>query len=218
MWSFVVVRVYKGRVPSANHSHFYSSTLVTRRKETEMEYLLASIVIFSLTALATAAPASLRQETVCPLLSRETGQFVKFSAAGKITADGHFGAQETNLYVQYIGDDQIRIESVKTDLDKPCFLTHENGMFKGGQPQNGNEIFEKVHVGERGSNMVALRVVNTQPSESASGSASGSGEVPEEAAEEAASEDCFIGFSSSNSEPRCYPSTEFAATRFVFIH
>ena len=214
---FVVVRVYKGRVPSANHSHFHSSILVLEL-ETEMEYLLASIVIFSLTALATAAPASLRQETVCPLLSQKTGQFVKFSAAGKITADGHFGAQETNLYVQTIGDNLIRIESVKTDLDKPCFLTYENGMFKGGQPQNGNEIFEKVRVGERGSNMFALRVVNTQPSESASSSASGSGEVPEEAAEEAASEDCFIGFSSSNSEPKCYSSTKFAETTFVFIH
>ena len=84
---------------------------------------------------------------------------------------------------------------------------------------DGNEVFEQVTVGGPHSPFIALRVVNTAQPEPESGSASGSGETPEEEKEATASDlDCFLGFSSPDSEPMCFPSTNFAETRFQILH
>lgn len=175
-----------------------------------MEYTLVSAVLSMLVVVTTAAPAA----TVCSMFSLETTQFMRFSSDGSISADGHFRTPEADLYVHYLNDKHLRIESVKTS--SVCFLTYQGGKFQGGEPVNGNEVFEMIHVGGDNSNIIALRVVNAnQPTES--GSASGSGETPQEESE-VDSENCYLGFSVVDNQPSCYSSTDFAATRFVLIH
>ena len=110
------------------------------------------------------------------------------------------GSPESTLYVYSLPDNQLRIQSIKTE--KPCFLVFENGQFKGGQPMDGNDLFEMVRVGP---NSVALRVVNPKQ---------GSGHSDKLSA----NSDCYLGFSDVTSEPTCYESTDFAATRFTIYH
>ena len=89
---------------------------------------------------------------------------------------------------------------------KNCYLIHENGQFQGGEPSDGNDIFEMVTVG---SHSIALRAVNSTQADSDSGSGGESGNM---------ASDCYLGFSDVISGPKCYVSTDFAATRFVVIH
>ena len=110
------------------------------------------------------------------------------------------GFPESTLYVDSLPDNQLRIQSATTE--KPCFLVLENGKFKGSQPMDGNDLFEMVRVGP---NSVALRVVNPKQ---------GSGDSDKLSA----NSDCYLGFSDVNSEPTCYESREFAATRFTIYH
>ena len=87
---------------------------------------------------------------------------------------------------------------------KICYLIHENGTFQGGEPSDGNDIFEMVTVG---SHSIALHAVNLMQADSDSGGESGD-----------MASDCYLGFSDVISGPKCYTSTDFAATRFVVIH
>jgi hypothetical protein len=197
-------------------------------------FLLKVSLSALLLVIATAAPIAKRTATVCPILSQKTRRFLKFSADGRISADGFLRTPETNIYVHFLANDQVRIESV--NAEKTVFLTFSDGDFRGGVPENDNDIFEMVRVGRAGRNNIALRVVNVQRQteeeegeESEEASASGSG-AQEPAAEEERTEErvaeevsepveeCFLGFPSADSQPRCYPSKEHAETRFVIFH
>ena len=86
---------------------------------------------------------------------------------------------------------------------------------------NGNEMFKLEFVG---LSSIALRLINYSPesgssSGSGSGSGSASGTVADEVTEdEAAAPVCYLGFPDKNSEPQCYSSSDYAATRFTIIH
>lgn len=110
------------------------------------------------------------------------------------------GTSESTLSLYYLADSQLRIQSVHK---LHYYLIFENGEIQAGTPLNGNDLLEVVTI--RGDE-VALRVV---PSEVGSGS--GSGEMDETPS------DCYIGFSDLNSKPKCYKSSDFAATRFIVI-
>ena len=216
--------MYKSAEFSPEHYNIAKTNFIEPKYPLSIMYFTSVSIVLSaaLFALSYAAPAS--QAAICSIFSLETGQFLKFSADGAISADGQFMLPETNLFVQYLVGNRLRIESVKTE--KQCFLVYEDGAFKGGSPVNGNDQFQMVRVA---GNIVALRVINphvttTTTTDEGSASASGSGEtsaVQDIDSEEAASEEpeeCYLGFSREHSEPKCYSSTEFAATRFLIIH
>lgn len=146
------------------------------------------------------------------------------------------GTPETDLYIEYSINNTLRMQSV--NMNKVCYLIFENETFLGGAPSNDNDIFELVHVSE---NIVAFRVVNRNlgnSSEAVNETAQADSELGEtgmqinsesesdemdtiqtesdESGEQ--SSDCYLGFADTTSEPRCYASIEFAATRFVIIH
>ena len=189
---------------------------------------------FSLSALLSAAllatlVAAAPSATVCSIFSRATGRFLKFSEDGKITADS-FPTRNGNVIFHTLSDGQVRIELVKAG--DACFVTYNaDGEFAAAQPENDNDIFEKVLVRQIGSTKVfAFRAVNKQKlaegASEGSAEASGSG-APEQTAEEGGEpatvaaepiEDCYLGFRSSDSEAECFPSTEYAATLFSTFH
>ena len=75
---------------------------------------------------------------------------------------------------------------------------------------NDNDVFETV----RTEDGTALRAVNVwRQDEEGSGSASGSG-AEEPSSEASEKPECYMGFSSPTAAARCFPSTNFAATRF----
>ena len=170
--------------------------------------VLSALVLHTLAALATGAPTgtptdalpTVRPATVASLFSVETTRFLMFSEGGNITANGDIHTPETDLSIEYLINNQLRIRSVNSE--KVCYLIFENGTFQGGEPSDGNEVFEMATVG--GNNNIALRVANMQQG-------SGSGDSGESA------NDCYLGFPDKESEPKCYESTEYAATRFVII-
>ena len=192
--------------PSAQTAEVFTKLARILHLRTEMNTTpvsaLSALVLHMLATLTTSAPIgapTVRPATVGSLLSRETTRFLMFSENGKITANGDIQTPETDLSIEYLINNQLRIQSVSSE--KRCYLIFENGKFQGGEPSDGNEVFEMVTV--RG-NTVALRVVNMQQG-------SGSGDSGESAS------DCYLGFPDIKSEPKCYESREYAATRFVII-
>ena len=122
------------------------------------------------------------------------------------------GTPETRLFIHYLLENQLRIQSISNR-----YFLFENGGFQASTPVNQNELFESVTVGHGN---IALRLVHygqLQTPESGSGSGSGSGSDAG-AEEQAMASDCYVGFQDRESEPMCYGSTNFAATRFVIIH
>lgn len=208
-----------------------------------MYHILVSVVcVLSILAIkiVTAAPTAtpIVPATVFSMLSVETGRFVMFSDDGQISANGDFrklsisfiiydgpvyffiiiiNAYQSNLFIivpspyyntvtpestlsmHYRAESQLRIQFVH----KLHYLIFENGEIQAGEPVNGNDLLEVVTI--RGG-QVALRVVHSEV-----GSGSGSGETEETPS------DCYIGFSDVNSKPKCYKSSDFAATRFIVI-
>lgn len=180
----------------------------TLRDPTTMNCAIVSAVLLALAVLSTAMPIDSSRQPPCWIFSISTRQYVKLSADGKVTADGHLG--DSAIHVTTIPEttpQQLTIEAAKSTTENVCFLTfdREDGMFKGGKPLNGNELFEKVPVSE---SVYALRVVN--PIQESSGS--GMGELEPEVAV-----DYFLGFSSETFEAGIYESADLMETKFVFF-
>lgn len=119
-------------------------------------------------------------------------------------------------------------------MDKVSYLIFENETFLGGPPSNSSDdIFELVEVN---ANSVAFRVIRQNSSQSGSGTSEDK-RVKEQVQSSLSSEsdetnnvqmesdeppkvvsECYLGFADITSEPKCYTSTDFAATRFRIIH
>ena len=96
------------------------------------------------------------------------------------------GSSEADLFIHYLSDNVIQLQSANPG--KECYLVFEDGEFRAGKADDKNSIFEVVGQDQRGSlGQVGLHPVTVT--------------------------DCYLGFSSPESEPACYPSTELAATR-----
>ena len=172
-----------------------------------MDSTTALLSLLVAAALTAAAPTL----TGKSILSLETSQFLRFSEDGVISADG---GRTDNFYVHFVSDRHIRIQSIKAGC-KDCFLTYTVNaegevVFKGDEPVNDNDVLETVGT-EDGT---ALRAVNVwRQDEEGSGSASGSG-AEEPSSEASEKPECYMGFSSPTAAARCFPSTNFTATRF----
>ena len=141
------------------------------------------------------------------------------------------GTPETALYIKHFPDGRLRIQSLCAD--GPCFLIFENGTFQSGLPSNSNDVFEV----QAFDHMVAFRVIHSeQQSGSGEDETSANGEVEkkqvqmssvdemnnaqmesDESHDEAIASDCYLGFEDATSGPKCYGSTDSAATRFIII-
>lgn len=98
---------------------------------------------------------------------------------------------DSYLYVTHLAENKITIQSPLI----PSYLIFEKGNFVGGTPSGNNEVFQTVSIT---SHTLALRVID--------GSREGAEDM-----------DCYLGFSDAQSEPRCYDSTEYAATIFTIF-
>ena len=144
------------------------------------------------------------------------------------------GYVESQLFVTYLGGNQLRLQSAKVET---CFLLFVNGEFKGGVPTaaENNDVFEMVDVG---FNMIALRVVNTQQGGSGASETSETADVNTEVTktevvetevaemeevnaevvkmEESPVSECYLGFDSFG-RPGCYDSADNRAAIFTLI-
>ena len=103
----------------------------------------------------------------------------------------HYADSYTQLF--FLADNQVMIQSLKTDAPS-YYLTFENRRFTGSQGKNDDNVFEMVPVGDYS---IALRVISDYEAGKSHGVDS----------------ECYLGFSDEESEPRCYESTDYAATR-----
>ena len=140
------------------------------------------------------------------------------------------GTPETSVEIEYLIDSTLRIRSV--NMNEVVYLIFENETFLGGPPSNRNDEFELV---ELNGNKVAFRVVRQNSSESGSGASEEDKSAKEQVQSSSESDeinnvqmesedeppevvsDCYLGFADITSEPKCYNSTEFAATRFIIV-
>ena len=188
---------------------------------------LLSAVLLS--TLAASAPIA----TVVRAYSHETGKWLSLAEEGRITVSN----QPASLNFEYLSDDLdnrlVRIQVVKGG--ESCFVYYNaDGTFAVGEPDvdNGNDVFEQVLANTIGSIQVhAIRAVNLHKLRAESvteseGSAMGSGATEEETSDEDEAttttateevEDCYFGIRNGASEPECFPSHEYAATRFSII-
>ena len=104
---------------------------------------------------------------------------------------------EAHLVMNYITDSLVQIQCSGSD-EASCHLTFGEGGFRGGEAGESSSVFELVPVGDY---EVALRPASQ-----------------EEEGDVTMAADCFLGFSNAVSEPECYTSTEYAATRFTIYH
>lgn len=187
--------------------------------------LLSAAVLATLVASAPTVPTP----TVIATVWRETDRFMSFDEEGKISV----GFLPSRLTFQYLNNDVnnqlIRIEAVKAG--EPCFVTYSaDEQFAVGLPENDNDIFELVKANEIGGIPIyAIRAVNVRKlgvtevvEDDTEGSASGSGAAEEDEAATAETvtepvEECYMGFRNAASEPECFPSEDYAATRFTII-
>ena len=113
-----------------------------------------------------------------------------------------------------------------------CYLIFENGTFLCVPQSNSNDVFELVEVNR---NSVALRVVHQNSSQSGSSASEEDKGAKEQVQSSSESDetnnvqmesedeppevvsDCYLGFADITSEPKCYHSTEFEATKFAII-
>ena len=102
-----------------------------------------------------------------------------------------FLGSDSHLYVSHLADNRITIQSAANHF----YLTFEKGRFVGATPDGSNNVFETVSIGPH---IFALRLIDQE--------------------EDGADSDCYLGFSAAQSEPRCYDSTEYAATRLTILY
>lgn len=101
------------------------------------------------------------------------------------------GSPETLVIIHTLVDDSIRIESFYTDT----FLIFDNGEFRGGK--GGNDIFKLEHGPRHGE--VVLRVAK-----------------PDSESDQEADKKCYLGFESSNSEPKCFYSISSSTIFWIY--
>jgi hypothetical protein len=181
--------------------------------------LLSTVLLSTMVASAPLPPTA----TVVSILWREAQKFLSLAGEGEISVSFH----GSPLNFQYLNNDPtntlVRIQVVKPG--EACFITYSaDKKFAVERPENDNDVFQLVVANNIGGFPIyALRAVNLHTlvaEQSEEGSASGTGPAERTSDEDettATTEECYFGIRNADSQPECFPSDEYAATRFHII-
>ena len=179
--------------------------------------LLSTVLVLSTMVASAPVPPT---ATVVSILWREAQKFLSLAGEGQISVS----FQGSPLNFQYLNNDPantlVRIQVVKPG--EPCFITYSaDKTFAVERPDNDNDVFQLVVANNIGGFPIfALRAVNLHTlvaEQSEEGSASGTGPAEGEDETTATTEECYLGIRNADSEAECFPSEEYAATRFYII-